>query len=244
MTKPRPSKPVCVPRITYVSGLDAPPIDSSILLAALRSPEGTEHWLGQAGYQRIAGVDEVGRGSLAGPVVACACLLPKGGGFIGLADSKTLCAERREALCAELTSHPDVVFAISSVDHTTIDQINILKATLQAMKGAIESLRVQVHIALIDGIYAPPGLKVPALCVPKGDALFPCVSAASIIAKCFRDDLMRRLDQEWPHYGFAKHKGYGTAYHREQLEKYGPCPIHRKTFAPIRGSALVFATGP
>lgn len=181
----------------------------------------------------FAGVDEAGRGPLAGPVVACACVLPKNFSLPGLTDSKQLTDEQLETYYTDLVRYPGIDFAVSVVDHEVIDRINILQATFQAMRNAIESLKSKPVLAIIDGSLSPMGT-IPCLTVVKGDVFCPSVSAASIIAKVTRDRLLKEYDTMWPEYGFASHKGYGTPSHLEKLQLFGPCPIHRKSFAPVQ----------
>jgi ribonuclease HII len=181
----------------------------------------------------FAGVDEAGRGPLAGPVVACACVLPKDFSLPGLTDSKQLSEELLETYYAELVRYPGIDFSVAVVDHEVIDRINILQATFQAMRQAIANLKKKPLIAIIDGSLAPLGT-VPCLTVVKGDAYCSSVSAASVIAKVTRDRLLKEYDAMWPEYGFSSHKGYGTPSHLEKLRLYGPCPIHRKSFAPVQ----------
>ncbi len=181
----------------------------------------------------FAGVDEAGRGPLAGPVVACACVLPKNFSLPGVTDSKQLDEETLETLYTELVRYPDIDFSVSIVDHEVIDRINIVQATFQAMRQAISSLKKRPVLAIIDGSLAPLGT-VPCLTVVKGDFFCPSVSAASIIAKVTRDRLLKEYDVMWPEYGFASHKGYGTPFHLEKLRLLGPCPIHRKSYAPVQ----------
>ena len=201
---------------------------------AQNQPTRLERYLRKCGIHRCAGVDEAGRGPLAGPVVACACILPTDALFPGLADSKTLSTNVRQRFFHELTTCAGLEYAVAVVDHTVIDQINILQATLQAMYQAITSLRVVPEVVIVDGPHLPHGLHVPSLAVIRADQQCACVSAASVIAKCVRDQIMVELDTQWPQYGFALHKGYGTELHRERLALHGPCPIHRRTFAPVR----------
>lgn len=181
----------------------------------------------------FAGVDEAGRGPLAGPVVACACILPKNFSLPGVTDSKQLDEETLEALYTELVRYPNIDFSVAVVDHEVIDRVNILQATFQAMRQALSTLKSHPVLAVIDGSLAPLGT-VPCLTVVKGDAFCLSVSAASIIAKVTRDRLMKEYDAMWPEYGFASHKGYGTPFHLEKLRLLGPCPIHRKSYAPVQ----------
>lgn len=180
----------------------------------------------------IAGVDEAGRGPLAGPVVAAAVILCEGG-IAGLDDSKKLSAKRRAMLEAEILARCAVGIGMASVDE--IDQINILQATFLAMTRAVEALCVQgqapAHI-LVDGNHLPRW-RWPAEAVIGGDALHPCISAASIIAKEYRDRLMMAADQDYPGYGWASNKGYGSAKHMAALRELGPSPLHRRSFAPV-----------
>lgn len=185
------------------------------------------------GYCRIAGVDEAGRGPLAGPVVAACCILPPDGDVAGIKDSKLLKGHQREALFHRLTEDPNVEFAWAIVDEKVIDEINILQATIKAMIGAVAKLKIQPDYLLVDGM----GLKAahcPNRGIIKGDRLCYSIAAASIIAKVVRDREMEKWDKEYPEYGFIRHKGYGTRGHMEALERYGVSPIHRLSFAPCR----------
>lgn len=180
------------------------------------------------GIHPIAGIDEAGRGPLAGPVCAAAVILPEGLVIEGLNDSKKLSDKKRRALY-DIIINQVVAYGIALVDEKTVDEINILQATFLAMRQAAEQLTVQPALALVDGNRAP-GLRVPVQTVVKGDSLSANIAAASILAKVTRDRLMERLDAEYPQYGFAVHKGYGTKAHYAALREYGPCPIHRMTF--------------
>ena len=179
----------------------------------------------------IAGVDEAGRGPLAGPVVAAAVILPKNHSIEGLIDSKKLTAKKREKLYKEITNICD--YGIGIVSHRTIDKINVLQATFKAMRVAISNLKQKPDNTLIDG-YGLPDQVIKNEGVIGGDNLIECISAASIIAKVTRDELMLKIDDIFPEYGFAKHKGYGTKAHMENLNIYKACPIHRKTFSPVK----------
>ena len=179
----------------------------------------------------IAGVDEAGRGPLAGPVVAAAVILPKNHSIEGLIDSKKLTAKKREKLYKEITNICD--YGIGIVSHRTIDKINVLQATFKAMKVAIQNLKQKPDNTLIDG-YGLPDQVIKNEGVIGGDNLIECISAASIIAKVTRDELMLKIDDIFPEYGFAKHKGYGTKAHMKNLNIYKACPIHRKTFSPVK----------
>ena len=181
----------------------------------------------------VAGVDEAGRGPLAGPVVAAAVILDDLKPISGLADSKKLSARRRELLFDEIRAKAlccSVAFA--SVEE--IDQLNILQATMLAMTRAVEGLRLKPHKALIDGNRLPP-LRILAEAIIKGDALVPSISAASILAKVVRDRWCVAFDLHYPQYGFAVHKGYGTVRHLAALREHGACPQHRRSFAPVAG---------
>ncbi|MBS1271970.1 MAG: Ribonuclease HII [Candidatus Marinimicrobia bacterium] len=190
-----------------------------------------EQHLRQKGYARIAGIDEAGRGPLAGPVVASAVVLNK---HIpeGLTDSKKLSVKKRELLFEQLRES-DCDFGIGVVEQSDIDKMNILQATVLAMKKAIGALRSPPDFLLVDGSYLPEFIH-PAQAITKGDSRCLSIAAASIIAKVTRDNLMQQLDPFFPGYGFAKHKGYGTKQHLEAIEKYGPTPVHRLTFGGVR----------
>lgn len=180
------------------------------------------------GYAAICGVDEAGRGPLAGPVYAAAVILPQGLEIPGLNDSKKLSEKKREALFDVIRAQA-VAYAVASVDEQVIDEINILQATFLAMRRAVEALPAAADYAIIDGNRLPP-LAIPAETLIKGDALSPSVAAASILAKVSRDHYMLELDERYPQYQFAKHKGYGTKLHYEMLAAYGPAPCHRRSF--------------
>ncbi len=185
------------------------------------------------GFQVIAGVDEVGRGPLAGPVVAAACILPKDFLLEGIDDSKKLTPEKREAVYTNLTSNPNVAYGIGVVDHIRIDEINIYRASIEAMLIAVSKLPITPQLLLVDGM-ALPESQIPSWKIISGDALSLSIGAASIIAKVTRDRMMEQLHHEWPVYGFNQHKGYSTSIHIEAIEKHGPCPIHRRSFERIR----------
>ncbi|MFM6854993.1 MAG: ribonuclease HII [Sphingopyxis sp.] len=185
------------------------------------------------------GVDEAGRGPLAGPVVAAAVRLCDGG-IDGLDDSKKLSAKRRATLEQAIFDRCDWAIGLASVDE--IDAINIFQATMLAMTRAVDALAARIGAApaqvLVDG-NALPKWHYPALAVVGGDAIHPCISAASIIAKQHRDRLMEQACRDWPGYGFAQHKGYGTAAHMAALRALGPTPLHRRSFAPVRQLTLL-----
>ncbi|MBI3851206.1 MAG: ribonuclease HII [Verrucomicrobia bacterium] len=199
-----------------------------------------ERPLWSRGATLVAGVDEAGRGPLAGPVVAAAVILPPQWLLTGLPvelnglnDSKQLTADLRERFYAAVMSLADIRFAIAQVEAPQIDEINILQATHRAMNAALAQLRPPPEHVLVDG------WRVPSLCFPqtpivKGDARSYSIAAASVLAKVTRDRLMAEYDRQWPAYGFAGHKGYGTAQHLAALSAHGPCPIHRRSFAPMK----------
>jgi len=192
-----------------------------------------ETQLMSVGTAPVAGIDEAGRGPLAGPVVVAACILEPSHIPSGLNDSKKLTAAKREALYEQIlaSSHASIV----SVSAQTIDAINIRAATLQGMAQAVRGLAVQPAYALIDGRDVPPGLPCPGEALIKGDARSVSIAAASILAKVTRDRLMVRAAEFWPGYGFERHMGYGTEAHLDAIKRLGPCPIHRLSFAPLKG---------
>lgn len=180
----------------------------------------------------VAGVDEAGRGPLAGPVVAAAVILDDLHPVPGLADSKALTAARRESLADQIRARALCV-AVGSASVEEIDRLNILQATLLAMKRAVEGLRLTPVKVLVDGNQLPRW-SLQSQAIVDGDAKVPCISAASIVAKVHRDNLCVQLHEQFPHYGFAQHKGYATAEHLQALRLYGPCEAHRRSFAPVR----------
>ena len=199
-----------------------------------------ERELWQRGVARVAGVDEAGRGPLAGPVVAAAAVFPNHwrasglpGSLRGLNDSKQLTAGERAKFFAVLTAHPEIQFAIARVDAEEIDRINILQATHRAMNLALAQLRPAPEHVLVDGLRVK-SLRFPQTPLVKGDARSYSIAAASVLAKVTRDRLMADFDLAWPAYGFAEHKGYGTPRHLAAIAGHGPCPIHRRSFAPLR----------
>lgn len=181
------------------------------------------------GFGTIAGVDEAGRGPLAGPVCAAAVILPDDCEIKGLNDSKKLSEKKREALY-EVIKEKAVAYDIQLIDNNVIDEINILNATMLAMTNAVNGLEVKPDFVIIDGNKVPDALEIPADAVVKGDAKSMSIAAASILAKVTRDRLMLELCEKYPEYEFERHKGYGTKLHCEKLLEYGPCEIHRKTF--------------
>ena len=187
-----------------------------------------------------AGVDEAGRGPLAGPVVASAVVLDSRAPIAGLADSKKLAAKRREELAVEIKRHA-LAWSVAWADPAEIDAVNILAATMLAMRRAILGLSVTPQKVVVDGNRLP-NLRFDARllsgeAIIGGDDIVPAISAASIIAKTTRDRMMVDLDRIYPRYEFARHKGYGTEVHREKLREYGPCREHRRTFAPVRAAS-------
>jgi ribonuclease HII len=179
----------------------------------------------------VAGVDEAGRGPLAGPVVAAAVILDDLNPIVGLADSKVLTARRREKLFDEIRAKA-LCCSIAQASVQEVDTLNILQATLLAMRRAVEGLRLKPVLVLVDGNRLPV-LDVRAEAIVKGDSKVQAISAASILAKVYRDRWCAEVDAQYPQYGFAKHKGYGTAEHVAALQAHGACPEHRKSFAPV-----------
>jgi ribonuclease HII len=197
-----------------------------------------------AGFQKVAGVDEAGRGPLAGPVVAGAVLFDpeflqaeEKGLLAGLTDSKKLSESRREHYFAILTANPAVKFGVGQADVAEIDSLNILNATHLAMSRALAQLDFLPDHALVDGLPVP-GLPCPSTAIVGGDGLSLSIAAASVIAKVTRDRIMVELDRQYPVYGFARHKGYGTKEHLEALRLHGPASCHRRSFAPVRQMVL------
>ena len=180
----------------------------------------------------VAGVDEAGRGPLAGPVIAAAVILDETDRIEGLADSKKLSEPRREQL-AQLIRERALACSIGRADHLEIDRLNILNASLLAMQRAIDGLNVKPARVLVDGNRCP-GTDCPVTASIKGDQTEACISAASILAKVSRDLEMREMDRRYPGYGFARHKGYPTRQHVRALSEIGPCPIHRRSFRPVQ----------
>ena len=180
----------------------------------------------------LAGVDEAGRGPLAGPVVAAAVILDEARPIAGLADSKVLTARARQRLHDEICAKALCV-EVAHASEQEIDELNILQATLLAMRRAVQTLRLTPARVLVDGNRLPK-LPIPAQAIVKGDALVPAISAASIVAKVRRDAWCREVHEQFPQYGFATHKGYPTAEHLEALRRHGPSPVHRRSFAPVR----------
>ena len=187
-----------------------------------------ENQLHEEGFSLVCGVDEAGRGPLCGPVFAAACILPDGLVLEGLNDSKKLTPKKRDKLF-DLICENAIAYSIASASVEEIDELNILEADLLAMRRAIDSLSVKADFALIDGNIARD-FQIPARAIIGGDAKSPSIAAASILAKVARDRDCIKLDEEYPQYGIAKHKGYGTKQHMDALRTYGPSPTHRKQF--------------
>ena len=181
----------------------------------------------------ICGADEAGRGPIAGPVFAAAVILDPDRPIDGLRDSKKLSENRRDELALEIKKKAKA-WSIAQCSVAEIDELNILWASMLAMKRAIETLSVLPELALIDGNRCPKDLSVPAEAIVRGDDKVPAISAASILAKTARDAVMMELHDKYPVYGFDRHKGYPTAFHLAQLKKYGVSPVHRRTYAPVR----------
>jgi ribonuclease HII len=184
------------------------------------------------GAQWVAGVDEAGRGPLAGPVVAAAVVLEPGGRWQGLDDSKKLEPEMRATLFARVLTEARA-FSWTVIGARTIDRANIRRASLRAMQWSVGKLKVTPDLVLVDGADPIPGLGLKQEAVIDGDARLLSIAAASVLAKVVRDRIMERLDRVWPDYGFARHKGYATPEHLDALARLGPCPIHRYSFSPV-----------
>ena len=184
----------------------------------------------------IAGLDEAGRGCLAGPVVAGACVIPDHIRIVGINDSKQLSPTQRENLFEIMLSHPEIHIGIGIVEPKEIDRINIYQASIKAMLKALKNLPVEPDHMLVDGLVLPHP-KIPCEKLIKGDTLSQSIAGASIAAKVTRDRLMvKQYHLKYPQYGFDRHKGYGTEVHLEALDKHGPCPIHRYSYAPVKNS--------
>lgn len=187
----------------------------------------------EAGKERVVGVDEAGRGPLAGPVVATACYLPRGIYLDGIDDSKKLTEKKREKLAAAILADPSIHSYVAVIPAEVIDEVNIYQATIQGMLEAVKGLDLAVDHLLVDGLQLPHPT-IEAEKIIRGDQKSQSIAAASILAKVYRDQLMRQFHEQWPQYGFDRHKGYGTRLHMEALENHGPCPIHRMSFAPCQ----------
>lgn len=197
----------------------------------------SEQQLRAQGFSRIAGIDEAGRGPLAGPVVAAAVVLPPDFRHATLRDSKQLTARQRDRLFEELTAGTTSAWAVAVIETAEVDRLNILRATHAAMRHALAQLAPPADHALIDGLPVRD-LPLPQTALVGGDARSFSIAAASVLAKVTRDRLMLDYDRAFPQYGFAQHKGYGTALHLERLRRHGPCPIHRRSFLPVQQALL------
>ena len=199
-----------------------------------------ERRLRGVGYFSIAGIDEAGRGALAGPVVAAAVILPEKFRHKRLNDSKQLLPERREEIYVDLTANASICWAVGIVDSVEIDQINILRATHKAMRAALAALHARPDHALIDGLPVFP-FPLAQTAIIDGDCYSLSIAAASVIAKVTRDMMMREFCARFPEYCFSQHKGYGTELHVARLQAHGPCPIHRRSFEPVAQPIFPFA---
>ncbi len=191
------------------------------------------------GHRLIAGIDEAGRGPLAGPVCVSAVVLPDGFEHKSLNDSKLLTEKSRERIYEELMSCRDLMWSVVMAHVAEVDAVNILQATYAAMRRAALALEPRPHIVLIDGLPVPD-FPLPHEAIVAGDSISLSIAAASVIAKVTRDRFMKEAAQQHPRYGFEKHKGYATAEHLEALRKHGPCPLHRRSFAPVAEVSLMF----
>jgi len=201
---------------------------------------GYESALARAGFEHVAGADEAGRGACAGPLVVAACILPQGrrGRIDGLDDSKLLSAPTRERLFGEVTRRA-LAYSVVVIPPGEIDAFGLHVANLAGMRRALGTLRPAAQYALTDG-FPVAGLGVPSTAVWKGDATVACIAAASILAKVTRDAIMTDLHEDWPHYGFARHKGYITPSHSAALAEHGPCPHHRRRYVNVRRALAEF----
>jgi len=195
-----------------------------------------EDWARLRGYLFVVGIDEAGRGPLAGPVVAACCYLPEGHSISGINDSKQLLQEVRGRIYQEIISHPKVRYASSVVEPEEIDRINILQATFKAMRQALAATDIPADFILVDGHLAIPQVKLAQRPIIQGDGISESIAAASIIAKEVRDQIMQEHHRKYPGYGFDRHKGYATQEHLQKLMELGPSPIHRKSFGPVKKS--------
>ena len=195
------------------------------------------------GFSAIAGIDEAGRGALAGPVVAAAVILPEKFRHKRLNDSKQLLPDRREEIYGDLTTHAQICWAVGVIDSLEIDQLNILRATHKAMRTAVAALATQPDHALIDGLPVYP-FPLPQTAIIDGDCFSLSIAAASVVAKVTRDRLMRDFCARYPEYCFGQHKGYATELHVAKLHAHGPCPIHRRSFEPVAQPVFGFAQVP
>lgn len=185
------------------------------------------------GYRKIAGVDEAGRGPLAGPLVVASIILPPSFSLFDIDDSKKLSPDRRRLFFDRISKDPDYIYSVIVIEPFEIDRINILQATMLGMQRAVASLHISPDYVLVDGNRLP-AFPCPGRAIVKGDALSYSIGAASVLAKVRRDTLMEEYDEKWPEYGFADHKGYPTKAHLQALKRFGPCPIHRTSYAPVK----------
>ena len=204
---------------------------------AVDHPQLDMFFIEQSSHSMIAGVDEAGRGPLAGDVFAAAVILNPDAPIDGLADSKVLSEKKRESLAEEIRLK-SISWCVATASVAEIDSLNILQATLLAMKRAVEGLHISPTLAMVDG-NQPPRLSCDVRTIVKGDALIPAISAASILAKTARDHDLIKLHSLYPEYAFDLHKGYGTALHLERLKQFGPCPAHRRSFSPVKKLLIV-----
>lgn len=188
-----------------------------------------EIYLKNPNFEYICGIDEAGRGPLAGPVVVAAAIMPRNSMIEGVNDSKKISEKKREALFEKITEEA-IAYGVGIIDQKEIDRINILNATKEGLTMAVKELCVKPNVILVDALKQIDTLGIPYESIIKGDAKCYSISAASIIAKVTRDRIMRQWDEIYPQYGFAKHKGYGTAAHIKAIKEYGPCPLHRNSF--------------
>jgi ribonuclease HII len=191
-----------------------------------------EQMLAEKGYRAVCGVDEVGRGPLAGPVVAAAVIIPPGRVIEGVADSKKLSATRREEYFEKIVEQ-SLPCAVGIIDNECIDKMNILKASLMAMRKAVMDLKQAPDFVLVDGDYAIPKMDLPQFAIVGGDGRCQSIAAASIVAKVTRDRIMDHYQALYPSFSFSQHKGYPTPAHLEELKEHGPCKIHRTSFKPV-----------
>jgi ribonuclease HII len=198
-----------------------------------------EKKLRSLGIVHVAGIDEAGRGALAGPVVAAAAILPERFRHRKLNDSKQLSPELREKIYRYLTNHSEITWAVGVVGSLEIDRINILRASQEAMRIAVNGLRTLPDHVLIDGLPVFP-FPLPQTAIVDGDCSSLSIAAASVIAKVTRDRLMREFCAQFPEYCFSQHKGYGTELHLQKLHEHGPCPIHRRSFEPVAQPVFAF----
>lgn len=187
----------------------------------------------EKGFKQVAGIDEAGRGPLAGPVVAAACIIPHGVVIREIDDSKKLNPEQREYFYQKITQDPRFTYAVAVVSHTVIDAINIFQATMRAMLEAVAQLKTEPDLLLVDGLKLPHP-HIPTEKIIGGDGLSQSIAAASILAKVTRDAIMRQYHEEYPQYGFDRHKGYSTEVHLDAIAQHGICPIHRRSFEPCK----------